>query len=340
MLSFDRLTVKAGEALQAASQEARRREAAEIGGDHLLHVLLNQEEGIVLPVLQKLEATVAMVRGGVEAALDARGRVTGGSDPSMSRDLDHVLVEAEKQAQTLGDEYVSTEHFLLGVTVEEGEAGAALREAGATQERVLEALSAVRGGHRVTDQSPEEKYRALERYSRDLTALARQGKLDPVIGRDEEVRRVMKVLARRTKNNPVLIGEPGVGKTAIAEGLAQRIVSGDVPTTLADKRLLALDISAMVAGAKYRGEFEERMKAVLKDITEGEGQFIIFIDELHTIVGAGAAEGAVDAGNMLKPALARGELRVVGATTLSEYRKHPAAETATPIIRRCVALSS
>ena len=320
MLSFDRLTVKAGEALQAASQEARRREAAEIDGAHLLHVLLNQEEGIVLPVLQKLGAAVPVVREGVEAALDARGRVTGGSDPTKA--LDQVLIEAEKQAQALGDAYVSTEHFLLGLTVEEGEAGAALREAGATQERVLEALSAVRGGHRVTDQSPEEKYRALERYSRDLTALARQGKLDPVIGRDEEVRRVMKVLARRTKNNPVLIGEPGVGKTAIAEGLAQRIVSGDVPTSLADKRLLALDISAMVAGAKYRGEFEERMKAVLEEITEGEGQFIIFIDELHTIVGAGAAEGAVDAGNMLKPALARGELRVVGATTLSEYRKH------------------
>ena len=273
-------------------------------------------------MLQKLGAAVPVVREGVEAALDARGRVTGGSDPSMSRDLDHVLVEAEKQAQTLGDEYVSTEHFLLGLTVEEGEAGAALREAGATQERVLEALSAVRGGHRVTDQSPEGKYRALERYSRDLTVLARLGELDPVIGRDEEVRRVMKVLARRTKNNPVLIGEPGVGKTAIAEDLAQRIMSGDIPTSLADKRLLALDISAMVAGAKYRGEFEERMKAVLKDITEGEGQFIIFIDELHTIAGAGAAEGAVDAGNMLKPALARGELRVVGATTLSEYRKH------------------
>ena len=322
MLSFDRLTVKAGEALKGASEEARRREAAEIDGAHLLHVLLDQEEGIVLPVLQKLGAAVPVVREGVEAALDARGRVTGGSDPTLSRDLDHVLVEAEKQAQTLGDEYVSTEHFLLGLTVEEGGAGAALREAGATQERVLEALSAVRGGHRVTDQTPEGRYRALERYSRDLTALARQGKLDPVIGRDEEVRRVMKVLARRTKNNPVLIGEPGVGKTAIAEGLAQRIVSGDVPSSLADKRLLALDISAMVAGAKYRGEFEERMKAVLKEITEGEGRFIIFIDELHTLVGAGGAEGAVDAGNMLKPALARGELRVVGATTLSEYRNH------------------
>ena len=322
MLSFDRLTVKAGEALQGAQQEARRREAPEIDGAHLLHVLLHQEEGIVLPVLQKLGAAVPVVRERVEAALDAHGRVSGGSDPTLSRDVDNVLVEAEKQAQALGDEYISTEHFLLGLTVESGEAGEVLRETGATQERVLEALNAVRGGHRVADQNPEDKYQALERYSRDLTALARQGKLDPVIGRDEEVRRVMKVLARCTKNNPVLIGEPGVGKTAIAEGLAQRIVNGDVPTSLADKRLLALDISAMVAGAKYRGEFEERMKAVLKEIIEAEGRFIIFIDELHTIVGAGGAEGAVDAGNMLKPALARGELRVVGATTLSEYRKH------------------
>jgi ATP-dependent Clp protease ATP-binding subunit ClpB len=322
MLSFDRLTVKAGEALQGAQQEARRRESPEIDGAHLLHVLLHQEEGIVLPVLQKLGAAVPGVREQLESVLDARARVSGGSDPTLSRDLNNVLVEAEKQAQELGDEYVSTEHLLLGLSMEDGEAGEALRAAGVTQERVLEALSAVRGGHRVTDQNPEDKYQALERYSRDLTALARQGKLDPVIGRDEEVRRVMKVLARRTKNNPVLIGEPGVGKTAIAEGLAQRIVDGDVPTTLADKRLLALDISAMVAGAKYRGEFEERMKAVLKEVIEAEGRFIIFIDELHTLVGAGGAEGAVDAGNMLKPALARGELRVVGATTLSEYRKH------------------
>ena len=322
MLSFDRLTVKAGEALQGAVREARTREAPEVDGAHLLHVLLDQEEGIVLPVLQKLGTAVPVVRERVESALNARPRVSGGSEPTLSRGLGNVLDIAEKQAQDLGDEYVSTEHFLLGLTAEKGDAGEALRDGGATQERVREALAAVRGGHRVTDQSPEEKYRSLERYSRDLTALARQGKLDPVIGRDEEVRRVMKVLARRTKNNPVLIGEAGVGKTAIAEGLAQRIVSGDVPTSLANKRLLALDISAMVAGAKYRGEFEERMKAVLKEITEADGRFIIFIDELHTLVGAGGAEGAVDAGNMLKPALARGELRVVGATTLAEYRKH------------------
>ena len=301
MLSFDRLTVKAGEALKGASEEAAAGRPRRSMLPTCSTSFSTRKKGSSFRCSRSWGRRCRWCEKESRRPLDAHGRVTGGSDPTLSSDLDQVLVEAEKQAQTLGDEYVSTEHFLLGLTVEEGEAGAALREAGATQERVLEALSAVRGGHRVTDQSPEEKYRALERYSRDLTALARQGKLDPVIGRDEEVRRVMKVLARRTKNNPVLIGEPGVGKTAIAEGLAQRIVSGDVPTTLADKRLLALDISAMVAGAKYRGEFEERMKAVLKDITEGEGQFIIFIDELHTIVGAGAAEGAVDAGNMLKP---------------------------------------
>ena len=322
MLSFDRLTVKAGEAIQEAAAGARRRGAPEIEGVHLLEALLHQEEGIVTPVLLKLGAPVPRVDERVTGVLEARPRVSGGADANVARDLNRALDEADAQARALGDEYVSTEHLLLGLTEEKDDAGRILREAGATQERVLEALASVRGSHRVIDQNPEDKYRALERYSRDLTALARQGRLDPVIGRDEEIRRVMKVLGRRTKNNPVLIGEPGVGKTAIAEGLAQRIVAGDVPTSLADKKLLALDISAMLAGAKYRGEFEERMKAVLKEIIEGEGRFVIFIDELHTIVGAGAAEGAVDAGNMLKPALARGELRVVGATTLDEYRKH------------------
>ena len=322
MLSFDRLTVKAGEAIQEAATGARRRGAPEIEGVHLLEALLHQEEGIVTPVLLKLEVPVPLVDGRVTEVLDARPRVSGGADANVARDLNRALDEADSQARALGDEYVSTEHLLLGLTEEKGDAGRILREAGATQERVLEALASVRGSHRVVDQNPEDKYRALERYTRDLTALARQGRLDPVIGRDEEIRRVMKVLGRRTKNNPVLIGEPGVGKTAIAEGLAQRIVAGDVPTSLADKKLLSLDISAMLAGAKYRGEFEERMKAVLKEIIDGEGRFVIFIDELHTIVGAGAAEGAVDAGNMLKPALARGELRMIGATTLDEYRKH------------------
>jgi ATP-dependent Clp protease ATP-binding subunit ClpB len=322
MLSFDRLTVKAAEALQAASQDARRRGNPEIHGVHLLLALLDQAEGIVTPVLQKLGVTVGRVRERTEEAVGRMARVEGGTDPRLSRDLTRSLDVAEAESRSLEDEYVSTEHLLLGLSEEKNDAGRILREFGATAEAVREALAQVRGSHRVTDQTPEDKYQALARFSRDLTELARRGKLDPVIGRDEEIRRVIKVLARRTKNNPVLIGEPGVGKTAIVEGLAQRMVAGDVPTSLADKKLVALDISAMLAGAKFRGEFEERMKAVLKEITESDGRFVVFIDEMHTIVGAGAAEGAVDAGNMLKPALARGELRMVGATTLDEYRKH------------------
>ncbi len=322
MIHFDRLTVKAGEALQAAASEARQRGNPEIDGVHLLAALLDQEGGIVVPVLQKIGVPVTDVLSKVSDRIDRLAKVTGGSDPRLGRELTSALEYAEKKAGTLGDEYVSTEHFLIGLTGKKGDAKRILGEAGATEEAVLQALEAVRGSHRVMDQTPEDKYQALQRFSRDLTDLARQGKLDPVIGRDEEVRRVIKVLARRTKNNPVLIGEPGVGKTAIVEGLAQRIVAGDVPTSLANKKLLALDVSAMLAGAKYRGEFEERMKAVLKEISEAEGRFIMFVDELHTIVGAGAAEGAVDAGNMLKPPLARGELQLVGATTLDEYRKH------------------
>jgi len=322
MLSFDRLTVKAGEAIQAAAADARRRGNPEIDGPHLLHALLSQEEGIVIPILQKLGAPVQRIVEQTESSLARLARVEGGAEPRISRDLNRALDAAEARARSLKDEYISTEHLLLGLTEEKGDAARILKDSGAGTDAVLQALEGVRGSHRVTDQNPEEKYQALARYSRDLTAAARQGKLDPVIGRDEEIRRVIKVLARRTKNNPVLIGEPGVGKTAIVEGLAQRIIAGDVPSSLADKKVLALDISSMLAGAKYRGEFEERMKAVLKEITEAEGRFVIFIDELHTIVGAGAAEGAVDAGNMLKPPLARGELRVVGATTLDEYRKH------------------
>ncbi|MEX2466791.1 MAG: ATP-dependent chaperone ClpB [Gemmatimonadota bacterium] len=322
MLSADKLTVKTAEALQAAVEEARRRGNAEVHGVHLLHALLAQEEGIVVPVLQKLEVPVHLVRERALEALDRMARVEGGAEPQLSRDLRTALDAAQDVAQELGDEYVSTEHLLLGLTGEKDDAGRILREAGATLSEVRAAMEAVRGSHRVVDQTPEDSYQALARYSRDLTEQARRGKLDPVIGRDEEIRRVIKVLARRTKNNPVLIGEPGVGKTAIVGGLAQRMVEGDIPTSLANKKLLELDISAMLAGAKYRGEFEERMKAVLKEITEADGRYVIFIDEMHTIVGAGAAEGAVDAGNMLKPALARGELRVVGATTLDEYRKH------------------
>jgi ATP-dependent Clp protease ATP-binding subunit ClpB len=322
MLSQDKLTVKAGEALQSAAAEARRRGNAEIHGVHLLNALLNQDGGIVVPILQKLEVPVDLVRSRAEEALNSMARVEGGVDANLSRDLRKALDAATDVSHELGDDFVSTEHLLLGLTGEKNDAGRILRDAGATLSALREALESVRGSHRVTGDSPEDSYRALDRFSRDLTEQARRGNLDPVIGRDEEIRRVIKVLARRTKNNPVLIGEPGVGKTAIVEGLAQRMVEGDVPTSLANKKLLQLDIASMLAGAKYRGEFEERMKAVLKEITEADGRYVIFIDEMHTIVGAGAAEGAVDAGNMLKPALARGELRTVGATTLDEYRKH------------------
>jgi ATP-dependent Clp protease ATP-binding subunit ClpB len=322
MADAEQYTIRATEALQAAAKLAREAGHPEVGGVHLLVSLLDQAEGIVRPVLEKAGARVPELRTRVTEAVGRYARVEGGSDPTFSRDLRRALTEAERIAKQLGDRYISTEHLLVGLTFEKDDAGRLLAEAGAGSKVVLEALGQVRGAHRVTDPNPEEKFEALRRYSRDLTALARQGKLDPVIGRDEEIRRVIKVLGRRTKNNPVLIGEPGVGKTAIVEGLAQRMVEGDVPSSLADKSLVALDISSMLAGAKYRGEFEERMKAVLKEITESEGRYVVFIDELHTIVGAGAAEGAVDAGNMLKPMLARGELRLVGATTLDEYRKH------------------
>ena len=322
MASAERFTIKSGEALQAASRLAGEEGHPEVAGIHLLASLLSQEEGIVGPVLEKAGIRLPLLQSRVTEAFGRYARVEGGSEPGASRELRRVLDQAEKEAKGLGDQYISSEHLLLALTQEKDDAGRVLKGVGVTRDLVLRALDEVRGSHRVTDASPEEKYQALERFSRDLTALAREGKLDPVIGRDEEVRRVIKVLGRRTKNNPVLIGEPGVGKTAIVEGLAQRIVAGDIPTSLADKRLVSLDISAMLAGAKYRGEFEERMKAVLKEITESDGRFVVFIDELHTIVGAGAAEGAVDAGNMLKPMLARGELRLVGATTLDEYRKH------------------
>ncbi len=323
MLNFDRLTVKASEALQAAANEGRRRGNPALEDVHLLNALLAQDETVVVPILQKVGVNMERLRERVTGALDRLPKQTGGATPSISRELNQVLDRAEEEARKLKDEYVSAEHLLLALaSAKASTTGELLKGVGASRDALAEALEAVRGSHRVTDQTPEEKYRALERFSRDLTEQARAGKLDPVIGRDEEIRRVVQVLSRRTKNNPVLIGEPGVGKTAIVEGLAQRMVSGDVPETLRDKKLIQLDIGAMVAGAKFRGEFEERFKSVLKEITEAEGRFVVFIDELHTIVGAGAAEGAVDAGNMLKPPLARGELRVVGATTLDEYRKH------------------
>jgi ATP-dependent Clp protease ATP-binding subunit ClpB len=323
MLNHERLTIRAAESIQAAAAGAQRRGNPMLEDVHLLGALLGQDDTVVVPTLQKVGVQVARLGEAVAAAVERLPKQTGGSAPSVSRELNRIFDRSESEAKGLGDEYVSTEHLLLALAEEKGSTTRELLMAqGASAPALRAALEAVRGPHRVTDQAPEEKYRALERFSRDLTELARSGKLDPVIGRDEEVRRIVQVLSRRTKNNPVLIGEPGVGKTAIIEGLAQRIVNGDVPESLRDKRLVSLDIGAMVAGSKYRGEFEERFKAVLKEITEAEGRFIVFIDELHTIVGAGAAEGSVDAGNMLKPALARGELRVVGATTLDEYRKH------------------
>jgi ATP-dependent Clp protease ATP-binding subunit ClpB len=322
MINPDRLTVKSGEALNAAVDAARRNGNPQVFDTHLLLVMLDQDESIVVPVLQKLGVNIAALKEALRREIERYPKQSDAT-PTMSRELNAVLDQAEKEAKKLGDEYVSTEHLLLALSdARNTETKALLSALGATSKALLGALTAVRGSHKVTDQSPETQYQALQKYTRDLTEDARQGKLDPVIGRDEEIRRVVQVLSRRTKNNPVLIGEPGVGKTAIVEGLAQRIINGDVPEGLKNKRLLSLDLGALIAGAKFRGEFEERLKAVLKELTEGEGQFITFIDELHTLVGAGKAEGSMDAGQMLKPMLARGELRVVGATTLDEYRKH------------------
>jgi ATP-dependent Clp protease ATP-binding subunit ClpB len=323
VLSGDRLTIKAAEALQAAASEAQRRGNPAIEDVHILAALLAQDETVVVPVLQKVGVNVTRLREQLDAALDRLPRQTGGSNATFSREANKILDAADKEARTLKDEYVSTEHLMIALAAQKGATTRDLLSTqGADADALREAIESVRGPHRVTDQDPEGKYRAIERFTRDLTEVARKGKMDPVIGRDEEIRRVVQVLSRRTKNNPVLIGEPGVGKTAIVEGLAQRIISGDVAESLKGKRLIQLDIGGLLAGAKYRGEFEERLKAVMKELTEAEGKYVVFIDELHTIVGAGAAEGAVDAGNMLKPALARGELRVVGATTLDEYREH------------------
>jgi ATP-dependent Clp protease ATP-binding subunit ClpB len=321
-MRFDKLTIKAQEALAEAQSLGASRGHSEITPAHLLRALLGQPEGSTLPVLQKLGVPLDLLQEELEKLLEQIPKVSGGAQSQLSQATSQVLEAAFTEAHALKDEYISTEHLLLAIAAAKNDAaGRMLHEVGAEREALLKALVSVRGGARITDQDPESKYQALAKFGHDLTDTARLGKVDPVVGRDEEIRRVVQVLSRRTKNNPVLIGEPGVGKTAIAEGLAQRIVAGDVPESLKDRRLIALDVGALIAGTKYRGEFEDRLKAVLREISEAEGSVILFIDELHAIVGAGAAEGAADAANMLKPALARGVLHCIGATTLDEYRK-------------------
>lgn len=323
-INFNKLTVKAQEALQSAQQDAEKRGHTELSAEHLLFALVQQREGLVRPILEKLGANLTRLESLLETALGRKAKVSGGMTQSvLSNELNQVFNLAQQEAEKLKDQFVSTDHLLIGI-VDQGKSDAAalLQGMGVSKAGLLRALQELRGNQQVTDQNPEDKFQSLEKYGRDLTEAARQGKIDPVIGRDTEIRRVMQVLSRRTKNNPVLIGEPGVGKTAIVEGLARRIVAGDVPEGLKDKRLISMDLGAMIAGAKYRGEFEDRLKAFLKEVASAAGQIILFIDELHTLVGAGKAEGAVDAANLLKPQLARGELRCIGATTLDEYRKY------------------
>jgi ATP-dependent Clp protease ATP-binding subunit ClpB len=321
-MRLDKFTLRAQEAIQSAIELAERNQHQQVEPEHLLVAMLEQQEGIVRPLIGKLGANVAVILNDTQAAVARFPRVQGGQQYFSPR-LSQIFTESQKQADKFQDEFISTEPLLVAIVEEQnGDAGKILRQHGVNKDDLLKVIEQMRGGSRITDQNAEQNYQALSKYARDLTELARKGKLDPVIGRDDEIRRTIQVLSRRTKNNPVLIGEPGVGKTAIVEGLAQRIISGDVPETLRNKRLVGLDLGAMLAGAKYRGEFEDRLKAVLKEIENAQGQIILFIDELHTLVGAGAAEGAIDASNMLKPALARGELRCVGATTLNEYKKH------------------
>ena len=324
-MRLDKLTIKSQEALEAAQKLAHKHTQQEVDGEHLALALTQQQDGIIPTLLKRIEVDLAKLQADLKGELAQRAKVQGSStaDLYLSTELKQALDAAQEEATQLEDEYVSTEHLLLGLLAKGGSAlGRVFKKHNFQRDTLLDALVHVRGNQRVTDAKPEDKYQALEKYGRDLTALAKQGKIAPIIGRDEEIRRVMQVLSRRTKNNPVLIGEPGVGKTAIAEGLARRSVSGDVPESLNNKTLIVMDLSAMIAGAKYRGEFEDRLKAFIKEIISSDGLIILFIAELHTLVGAGAAEGATDAANMLKPQLARGELRCIGATTLDEYRKY------------------
>ncbi len=324
-MQMDKLTIKSQEALNEAQRIAHGFSHQQIDGEHLMLALIGQQDSLIPDLLERIGVPPANLKPDLESELARRHKVQGAgtSDVFLSSSMKKALDAAQSEAGKLKDDYVSTEHLLLGL-IDEGDTSLKkiFQKHGLKRDMVLRALAELRGNQRVTDQNPEDKFQALEKYGRDLTALAKQGKIDPVIGRDEEIRRVMQVLTRRTKNNPVLIGEPGVGKTAIAEGLARRIVSGDVPESLKNKKLVAMDLGAMIAGAKYRGEFEDRLKAFLKEIVASEGRILLFIDELHTLVGAGAAEGATDAANIMKPQLARGELRTIGATTLDEYRKH------------------